>query len=1011
MSLFEPYYKELSTLHIGCEKPHAYFIPFESREAALSENRAHSAYFKQLSGDWDFRFFKNPAKVENETLESLHAMAADKIPVPASWENLVGRGYDVPNYTNVTYPFPLDPPNVPEDNNPCGFYSRTFNLTAAELKSKDAFLTFEGVSSCFYVWVNGKFLAYSEVSHCTSEINATDALVAGENRIDVLVIKYSTASYLEDQDMFRCGGIFREVYILFRDKKRISDVTVKCELSKSFKKATFTAKIDGTLQKGATFALLDADGHDAGAAAVADFINDEVTFTLNSPKLWSSEVPNLYKIYIQNGSEHIMLTVGARKVEVRGRVVYINGKKVKARGVNRHDSNPALGYATPIEHMVRDLKIMKQCHVNMIRTSHYPSDPRLMELCDKYGFYVCDEADIETHGFNYDERFNWSYLSKHADWKDAYVDRAARLYERDKNHACVIMWSLGNESGMGENQLAMADYIRKRDTSRLIHYEGANKTYLSKRGEVDKYYAKATDIESYMYAPVPNIVKYCEDENEKYPYFLCEYCHAMGNGPGDLKEYWDAIYAHDNFFGGCVWEFCDHAGLLGGNAAAPEYGYGGSFGDTPHSGNFCMDGLVYPDRRLHTGILELKEVQKPYRVTALNAKKGKFIIENLRNFTDLSDILVLWSLEANGHSVASGTLDVSTPPESAEEFTIKYPNNIPSGTLAVNFTFVQKTETPLVPAAHENGRTQIIIERNDILPAVKSAAAAVTASENGKITISAAETVCIFSAENGMLESLVQDGKEMLAAPAKVAFTRAYMDNDRFIKRRWDEIGLYEAAEVCDGVKTIKNGVKTKLHFVAKDKTVLKATVTYTLDKHGSLTVKLDADICDSGIRYYPRIGLLFTTVSDIENVRYFGYGPMESYIDKHLAARLGDFKTTVRENFEPYLYPQENGAHFSTSWLSALTCTGHGLLIKTLGEPFSFDISHYSTEQLINAHYHHKLAEESATYIHIDAFQSGCGSNSCGPVLDEKYQVKHGKYTLKFTIDGCRGGDIVYPR
>ena len=1010
MSLFKPYYRELDTLHVGCEEPHAYFIPYESREGALGGNRAHSDFFYQLSGEWDFRFFKNPAEVENESLDSLHAKSADKIPVPASWENLVGRGYDVPNYTNVTYPFPLDPPKVPADNNPCALYSRTFTLTEKQLKGKNIFLTFEGVSSCFYVWVNGKFLAYSEVSHCISEIDATDALTVGENRVDVLVIKFSTASYLEDQDMFRCGGIFREVYLLFRDKKCIRDITVKCELSKSFKKATFTAEIDGEIKKGATFALLDDDGNDAGAVGAADLILGRVTFTLNSPKLWSSEIPYLYTLYIQNGGEHIALRVGARKIEVRDRVIYINGKKVKARGVNRHDSNPLLGYATPMEHMVRDLEIMKRCHVNMIRTSHYPSDPRLIELCDKYGFYVCDEADIETHGFNYDERFTWSYLSKHPDWTAAYVDRAARLYQRDKNHACVIMWSLGNESGMGENQIAMANYIRERDTSRLLHYEGANKNYLAKRGEVEKYYAKATDVESYMYPPVENIVKYCEDARELYPYFLCEYCHAMGNGPGDLKKYWDAIYAHDNFFGGCVWEFCDHAAILGGTADAPEYGYGGSFGDTPHSGDFCMDGLVYPDRTLHTGMIELKEAQKPYRITEIDAKKGKFKLENLRNFTDLSDILVLWSLEVNGAQLASGAIDTSLAPESAEEFTLKYPKKLPEGTKAVNFTFVQKTEAPFIPAATENGRTQIIIERCDRLPEVKAAETSIKVTEDGgDIVISAAETVCTFSAASGSLYSLVQNGKEMLCAPTKVAFTRAPMDNDRFIRRKWDAIGLYGAKETVDSVTVTKNGVKTKLHFTALDKTMVKATVTYALDKQGTLRIKLDADIADSGIRYYPRIGLLIGAAHDIENVRYFGYGPMESYIDKRLAARLGDFKTTVRDNYEPYVYPQENGAHYSTSWLSALTAAGHGLLIKTLGAPFSFDISHYSVEQLTEAHYRQKLKEENATYIHIDALQSGCGSNACGPVLDEEYQVKCGKYRLEFTVNGCRGGDIVY--
>ncbi|MBQ4151349.1 MAG: DUF4981 domain-containing protein [Clostridia bacterium] len=1014
MALFLNYHKDVSTMHVECEEPHAYFIPFESRDSALTENRAQSKYFKQLSGEWDFRFFKSISEIKDLSLNDIHKFPADKIPVPASWENL-GKGYGKPNYTNVTYPFPLDPPNIPDEINPCALYSRTF--TAFCYSDKKQILTFEGVYSAFYVYINGFFAGYSEVSHCTTEIDISSLLQNGPNRIDVLVVKFSAASYLEDQDMFRAGGIFREVYILSRDKKGIRDISVKCDIEKPFKTVTFTADIDGFIAKNATFALLDADGNDTGALVAADFKNKKVTFTLEKPKLWSSEEPNLYKIYIQNGNEHIMLAVGARKIEVKKRVVYINGKKVKARGVNRHDSNPLLGYATPVEHMIRDLEIMKAHHINMIRTSHYPSDPRFIELCDKYGFYVCDEADIETHGFNYDEKFNWSYLSKHADWKENYIDRAARLYERDKNHACVIMWSLGNESGMGENQLAMADYIRARDTSRLLHYEGANKGYLSKRGDdLDKYYGKATDVESYMYAPVEDIVKYCEDKKELYPYFLCEYCHAMGNGPGDFRKYWDAIYAHDNFFGGCVWEFCDHGALLGGTRDNPEYGYGGSFGDTPNAGNFCMDGLVYPDRRLHTGILELKEVQKPYRITEVDAAKGIFCLENLRNFTKLSDIFIRWSLEVNGKAVAGGILDIPVAPEKSEEFLLKFPKKLGKGTKTVTFTFIQKYDVPLLKAGTELGGEQFIIKRNDLLPTVRPQNYEVDFSlfkveeTRDKYIIKAGASVFTFGKTSAALESFVHSGKEMLAAPTKICFTRAPIDNDKYILLKWNLIGLYEAKEFLDSidVKSTKEHitVKTKLHFTAKCETLIEATVTYVINNSGALDITLDADIKDRGIRYYPRIGLVFTAVRDFENVRYFGYGPMESYNDKHLAARLGDFKTTVTDNFEPYVRPQENGAHYATGWLEATTYAGESLLFKS-ATPFSFDISHYSIKQLKDVAYVQKLVDENSTFIYIDGYQSGTGSNACGPVLDEKYQLKHGKHTLSFTLEAARGGDI----
>ncbi|MBQ9428536.1 MAG: glycoside hydrolase family 2, partial [Clostridia bacterium] len=585
MKLFHPYHTDLSVTHVGCEAPHAYFIPYESAEAALRGSRALSANFMTLCGSWDFRFFPSVKDIQNKALTTLRKVKADKMEVPSSWENKVGRGYDAPNYTNVDYPFPCDPPKLP-DAIPCALYSRAFTLDASALQ-KDVFLTFEGVSACFYLYVNGDFCAYSEVSHCISEINITDKLTAGENRLDVLVLKFAASSYLEDQDMFRCGGIFREVYLLFREKKCIRDLSLGVSLSKNFGKAVFTATFTGDLAKGARFALLDGDGRDTGAAAVRK--GNTVSFTLRRPRLWSSELPYLYTLTLKNGNEYFAFPVGARKIEVKDRVIYMNGKKVKCRGVNRHDSHPRLGFATPLSHMERDLAILKRHNVNMIRTSHYPCDPRFAELCDRYGFYLCAEADLETHGMMRRTDLSWSYLSAHPDWRAKYLDRAVRLYERDKNRTSVIFWSVGNESGFGQNIIAMIDYLRAKDRTRLIHYEPANKMMLEKLGCMQLY--GHTDMESYMYAPVEKIDAYCADESEKYPFFLCEYCHAMGNGPGDIGAYFEAFLRNDRCFGGCVWEFCDHVAPLTDDPANDKWGYGGSFGDKPNAGHFCMDGL------------------------------------------------------------------------------------------------------------------------------------------------------------------------------------------------------------------------------------------------------------------------------------------------------------------------------------------------------------------------------------------------------------------------------------
>ncbi|MBQ5390304.1 MAG: DUF4981 domain-containing protein, partial [Clostridia bacterium] len=639
------------------------------------------------------------------------------------------------------------------------------------------------------------------------------------------------------------------------------------------------------------------------------------------------------------------------------------------------------GAATPMEHMIGDLAILKQNNVNMIRTSHYPNDPRFAELCDRYGFYLVDEADIETHGFQLNPEYGWSYLSDHPDWTHAYVDRAARLYERDKNHASVIFWSLGNESGYGKNHVTMADYIRARDNTRLLHYEGANRRYFERYPLDRALYGRATDVESYMYTTPEYAEEYCKDESALFPYFLCEYCHAMGNGPGDLKAYWDTIYANDRFFGGCVWEFCDHAAIMGGTPEEPWYGYGGSFGDTPHSGNFCMDGLVYPDRRLHTGMLELKEAIKPYRITLVNAKKGRFRLENLRNFTDLSDMEIRWVLEVNGKEIAADALHPSTAPESAEEFTLPLPKTLPEGTVTVNFTFVQKSAVALVPAGFETGHTQILLERKDLLPTVQKHAFAPAVSEDAEsLTVRCGDTAYTFDKASGMLAQIAENGRELLTAPAAVAFTRAPIDNDRKVNPKWQDAGLYAAVPVLDSFAvTAKNTkrvtLKAKLHFVAQKTVLLRTVLTYTVGADGGLALAMQATFKESAAPFYPRIGIRLAAKRALEQMRYFGYGPMEAYIDKRLAARLGDFTTTVQGNFEPYLRPQENGAHADTSWVYIGDAAGQGLLVTSEDSPFSFGASHYGTEQLRNTPYHHLLCAEDVTYVHLDAAQSGCGS------------------------------------
>ena len=487
------YHQSTETLHIGCEKPRAYFVPFPCGCASKHAERGESAFFKSLCGEWSFKFFKSVNDVCDLSTEG-----SDKLTVPMSWQMALGRGYDVPNYTNVNYPIPYDPPFVP-DENPCGLYSRKFTVPAA-MAGKKIYLNFEGVDSAFYVWVNDEFAAYSQVSHMTSEIDVTSLVHAGENEIKVLVLKWSDGTYLEDQDMWRMSGIFREVYLLFRDETHIRDIFVNCDLDDSFTDADFTADVDVTGKATVEWTLDCPCGETISSGKCDVDENGKIVVpTIKNAKLWSDEEPNLYSLTLHCGNEYITLPIGARRVEIKDGCVVINGKKVKAKGVNRHDSHHLLGHATPVEHMVRDIMIMKAHNVNMVRTSHYPNDPRFTALCDKYGLYVCDETDLETHGAR-----PWYALSRSPEWEGEYVDRVQRMVERDKNHPCVIFWSLGNESGWGQNHVAMHTWIKSRDTSRIVHYEGAN--YDHNDG---KYLRDVTDIESRMY-PNPT---WCDNYN------------------------------------------------------------------------------------------------------------------------------------------------------------------------------------------------------------------------------------------------------------------------------------------------------------------------------------------------------------------------------------------------------------------------------------------------------------------------------------------------------------------
>ena len=922
----------------------------------------------------------------------LSTEGSDKLTVPMSWQMALGRGYDVPNYTNVNYPIPYDPPFVP-DENPCGLYSRKFTVPAA-MAGKKIYLNFEGVDSAFYVWVNDEFAAYSQVSHMTSEIDVTSLVHSGENEIKVLVLKWSDGTYLEDQDMWRMSGIFREVYLLFRDETHIRDIFVHCDLDDSFTDADFTADVDVTGKATVEWTLDCLCGETISSGKCDVDENGKIVVpTIKNAKLWSDEEPNLYNLTLHCGNEYITLPIGARRVEIKDGCVVINGKKVKAKGVNRHDSHHLLGHATPVEHMVRDIMIMKAHNVNMVRTSHYPNDPRFTALCDKYGIYVCDETDLETHGAR-----PWYALSRSPEWEGEYVDRVQRMVERDKNHPCVIFWSLGNESGWGQNHVAMHTWIKSRDTSRIVHYEGANYDYND-----GKYLRDVTDIESRMYPNPTWCDNYCKNPERDEPLFLCEYSHAMGNGPGDLRDYWEVIEANDNFFGGCVWEFIDHSVAIGDKYGDPSFTYGGDFGDHPNDGNFCVDGLVYPDRRVHTGLEELKQAIMP--VAVREVKPGTVAIKSRRYFKSLSDISMAWTVKVDGKAVKSGVhpnLDIA--PEAEEVFEIVPENELPAhGTVTLDLSFRQNKPTEWADVGYEVGFAQFIYERAEKVKAAPALYPVELCENREEYTVTVGETVYKISKFSGMITDICDNSEHLITKPVVPQIWRAPTDNDRNVQWDWRNSSIHNAKVKCYSTEVVKADeneavILSKISLAAApNEVVLRADVTYTV-KYG-MGIKIACDVkWNIQKKHYPRFGMRLTMPEGAEQMRYFGYGPNESYVDKRLASKLGEYKSTVTENYEPYVFPQENSSHWGCRWADVHTVAGHGFLFTSC-EPFSFNASHFSPEQLTETRHHYELKREPETTVMLDMRMDGIGSNSCGPELAEKYRFNETEFSSSVTI------------
>ncbi len=950
---FKAYHKDLNSLHIGCEKPRAYFIPYHDEESALFGCRKKSDFYTDLCGEWNFRFYNSFEDLEEDFLE---VGFNDKIDVPKCWQTELGKGYDVPLYSNLFYPFPLDPPFVP-DENPCGLYNRTFNVSKKD--GKKYYINFEGVSSCFYLFVNGVFAAYSQVSHNTSEVDITDLVNDGENKLDVLVVKWCDGSYLEDQDMFRLSGIFREVYILERNEKHLKDIYIKTELSADLRTATVTSEI--TADCDVEFKLISADGK-----VVLE--GKGVEFTLENPALWSSECPNLYKLILICGNEIIPFNLGFKRLELRGNVAYLNNEPVKLFGINRHDSNPETGYYCDYAFMVRDVQIMKQGNCNCVRTSHYPNDPRFLDLCDEYGLMVVDEADIETHGMGFEYRdtwdwMRWSKLSTDDEWEAAYVDRAERLFERDKNHASIIMWSLGNESGCGKNHRAMRNFIKSRCPDAVVHYENAHLEF--KAVPVGENYSDISDVESRMYAELDYTEKYATNKNAKKPFYFCEFSCSMSTG--NIHAHCDLFRKYTAIWGGCFWELTDHAV----KAENGGFRYGGDFGDYPHNSVCCIDGVIFPDRTLRPGFYDMKRAYQEFEADYAN---GEISVFNRRYFESLSDMYILWKLEVNGKAILEGRIDdTDIAPQSTKIYKL-FDSVEDNENCYLTLTFHYKEATAFAEADYETG-----FEQFDLSAEIKKATETKAPEyvEGARyITVKAGEVEYKFDKSYGRITSATAGGKELLAEPVKIETWAAHGYN------QLGDADDRRSAEIHNAIqKTYSTEVKAsddKLSVECRISLggpavvpIINGTLTYNFYADGKAEIAFSGELRqllkEMNMRL-PRFGFCFALKGDCDNMTYFGKGPVESYCDRHRGTRFGMFETTAADNFVHYVRPIENGSHFATNYGKVIDGNDCGIEFAPVKpDTFCFNATHFTPKMLENAKHDDELVPSENTYVYID--------------------------------------------
>ena len=1010
------HYEDLKIVHENTMPCRAYYIPASHEMGALVENRFSSDRLICLNGTWQFQYFESIYDLQEKFYEQGYDCGNfTQVEVPGVWQNY---GYDSHQYTNVRYPIPLDPPYVPQEN-PCGAYIRKFMYQKQE-KAPRAYLNFEGVDSCFYVWVNGTYVGYSQVSHATSEFDVTDVLKDGENTLAVLVLKWCDGTYLEDQDKFRMSGIFRDVYLLNRPENVVYDYFTTTEVQEEQAVITVQASYRGKAVP-TKFTLYDAEHREVASQVFQENTGTAYThkavFVVKEPNLWNPEQPYLYTLVLETEGEVITDRIGIREISVKDAVLYINGTAIKFKGVNRHDSDPVTGFVIGLEQMKKDLQMMKESNFNAVRSSHYPNVPYFYQLCDEYGFFVIAEADNESHGtqFQYLKDSSWENVSRrwnerisdNPEFISATLDRTKLCVHREKNRPCIVIWSMGNECGYGCTFEEALKWTKGFDPTRLTCYESS--FYRSDRR---KYDYSNIDIFSRMYPSLEEIQEYV-DKKPDNPFLLIEYCHAMGNGPGDLEDYFQMIYQYDVLCGGFVWEWCDHAVYQGQAANGKEkYLYGGDFGEEVHDGNFCMDGLVYPDRTPHTGLLEYQNVYRPARVMSFCQKTGELCLENYMNYVDLKDyIYLVYEVNCDGKLLEKKPLTLQDSVLPHQRGSILLDITVPDcGKCYLKVSYHLKHRTSLMAQGSMMGFDEILLENRDgrnqqtiaLLENQEQKEAEVQVSETDRfLSIRSDIFFYVYNKLSGLFEQLSIDGEELLETPMELNIWRAPTDNDRKIKQEWMDAGYDRSKARAYDVQWKREGKCVRIYStmsvaaVALQR-VLDIKAVWEISNRGAISVKMQVKK-NMEFPQLPRFGIRLFLKEEYENLKYYGLGPHESYRDKCKSCSHGLYDATVEEQHEDYIRPQENGSHTDCDYV--MIEKENQTVIAVSPKPFSFNVSYYTQEELARKTHNYELEKSGNTIVCLDYAQNGIGSNSCGPELRDEYQVDEETFVFEIKL------------